>query len=222
MKEGAAVSVTIIRVTFFTFTDISFGLPVSQSQVKQPHLLLPFLLLTALPGSPCGHTFPGSAVLNFMGQSRSKSLLEEPVGQLLHPVQPLCSSSSSRLCPAVVRLYPCSTRSSQRMFAPSQPPFSQHAFLITQLEGTGFLGGTVQQRWPERPFNDFCFSFSATSETPTPSAITGVENQPGSTSHMSRSMQYNLGICTLASSDPKSGLTGTCTFVGTPWYETVS
>lgn len=40
---------------------------VSQSQVKQPHLLLPFLLLTALPSSPCGHAFPGSAVLQLCG-----------------------------------------------------------------------------------------------------------------------------------------------------------
>lgn len=52
---------------------------------------MPFLLLTALPGSPCGHTFAGSAVLNFMGQPRSKSLLEEPAGQLLHPEPRLCS-----------------------------------------------------------------------------------------------------------------------------------
>lgn len=51
----------------FTFADISFCLPVSQSQVKQPHLLLPFLLLTALPSSPCGHAFPGSAVLQLHG-----------------------------------------------------------------------------------------------------------------------------------------------------------
>lgn len=40
---------------------------VSQSQVKQPHLLLPFLLLTALPSSPCGRAFPGSAVLQLCG-----------------------------------------------------------------------------------------------------------------------------------------------------------
>lgn len=51
----------------FTFADISFCLPVLQSQVKQPHLLLPFLLLTALPSSPCGHAFPGSAVLQLCG-----------------------------------------------------------------------------------------------------------------------------------------------------------
>lgn len=51
----------------FTFSGISFSLPVSQSQAKQPHLLLPFLLLTALLSSPCGRAFPGSAVPQLRG-----------------------------------------------------------------------------------------------------------------------------------------------------------
>lgn len=66
------------------FTDISFSLPVSQSQVKQPHLLLPFLLLTTLLVHLVVIHFQTVLCFSCVGQSQSKSLLEEPAGQFLH------------------------------------------------------------------------------------------------------------------------------------------
>lgn len=110
-----------------TFAGISFSLPVSQSQVKQPHLLLPFLLLTALPSSPCGHAFPGSAVPQLYGtvslsvpDTGASSPAPSQVVWTLH------FPFSWWLCLPALRLHPCSGRSSQRMFVPPQPCFSKH------------------------------------------------------------------------------------------------
>lgn len=183
----------------FTFADISFCLLTSQSQVKQSHLLLPFLLLTALPSSPCGHAFPGSAVLQLCGA------VSLPV-----PVTGVSSSAPIPGCVApalpflVVSVSACSETSP--LHYKEQPEdvctitatFSK-TFLPYHSAGENRVGQCRKSDLRDRSKTSASSSLQHLG-LPTLSPITVMG--AGFTSHVSKSLQRYLGSCTLASSNP--------------------
>lgn len=90
MKEGAATSVTVLRVTFLHLLTFPSVCQYSRAKSNSP---------TSSCLSCCWQLFPVHLVVthfqavlcfSFVGQAHSQSLLQEPAGQLLHPKPRLC------------------------------------------------------------------------------------------------------------------------------------
>lgn len=172
------MSVTITRVTFLCLLTFPSVYQCPRAKSNNPtssclsccwQLSLVHLVVTHFQAVLC---------FSFVGQSCSKPLLKEPPGQLLHP-EPRVHSLNIPLSHHCVRLWLDFTLQLEEQ---SEDVCTITAILLQtclayhSTGGHRVLGGTRQQSWPERPFNDACFYFSATSETPTLSPITGVES----------------------------------------------
>lgn len=195
MKEGAAMSITVTRVTFLRLLAFPSLCQYPRAKSNSP---------TSSCHSCCWQLFPVHLVvmhfqavlcLSFTGQSHSQSLIQEPVPL---PQARLCGPYTSLSRGGCVCLHWDFTPAVE---GAARGCLYHHSHVFqNMLERTGSLGRIVQQSYSERPFNDVCFSFPATSKLPILSPITVMG--AGLTSHMSKSLQHNPEICTLTSSNP--------------------